>query len=440
MEIPFLGTVDFAHPWYLAAGLPPLLLLFVRSGGFIRIAGDIRRPALATRLRFVLPLLFLAAAIVAASLALAGIGGGYTREVRTRDLVGRILVTQDQSGSMFTILGSRNATVPVMPAPLRCVFADEVAEIAREGMTALPEPPSGNSPFENARLYRLWSGAWSLETLPKYPRIDGSCKAAEALLDELSRRVTSSQGVHHEVGYARFATTSVIHEPLTIDYQHLRRALSSMDWRSADASIGASTNINLALYDLFMAAFRRHIDAEPPATPIPGTLLNELMVNAVNRHGPPEVIDDILARYSGIAEKLRAELSDTVIILITDAETVAPFNELPSLGRMLRIAERFGIPVFILSTEGDNLELRQTLPLTGTPERPGAFFLLNKLEGYASMADDMRTILDRALTRRREEVVVVRKNYAPLAAGIAVLLAVASFLMKESAFGRRVTG
>lgn len=439
MDIPLLGTLDLSHPWYLLAALPPLILLFVRSGGFIRLTGG-GRPLLATRLRSALPLAFLAGSIVAASLALAGIGGGYAPETRSRDLVGRILVTQDQSGSMFTTVEGKSSSFPSMPSPLRCIFSDEAAAIAREEIATLPAPPSGGSPSEDARLRRLWSGAWSLEILTAYPRIDGSCKAAEALLDELERRASAPQGVRHEVGYARFGTTSAIHEPLTSDYRHLRNALSSMDWRDSDASIGSATNINLAFYDLFMTALRRHIDAEEGVTPIPGALTNEIMASAVHRSGPPEEIDEILARHAGLAEKLRAELADTTIILITDIDGVGLWYTLPSLPKMFRVAERLGMPVFVLSTEADDQELRKVLPQTGTPERPGEFILLNKLEGYASMADVIRMILDRTLTRRKEEVVMVRKNYAPLAAGIALLLAVASFLMRESAFGRRLTG
>ncbi|OGZ06643.1 MAG: hypothetical protein A3C93_00110 [Candidatus Lloydbacteria bacterium RIFCSPHIGHO2_02_FULL_54_17] len=437
MTLPYLGTFDVLYPWNLLWVIPGVLLLLFHRGGFVRFGSGMgpSRLHFLTRLRSLAPSLLLFVAWVALGFGLADLGGGYTK-VTTEESVSRIVVTQDQSGSMYT------SVVPM----LQCVLKGDLEMVARYSAFDLSGevPPSTGDKTTDRELRKAWSKNLSIAALPERPRIEGSCAALETLLDDLKERAARPEGsVHHEVAFLRFADTSILQEPFTTDYGHLRDFLSEHNWSAPEhlRSIGSGTSLHFALYDMFLVALRRHIDAEPGVTAIPPEVSNELLGRALANSRDSGEVDSLVAQYPELFRKLGLELADTSLVVITDAtDGSSRWVQSPSVEKMLKLAGVFHIPVYIISTEQDDAELRAAVESTGTKERPGGYFVTNKLEGYASMKDDMKTILDRAFVRKQERVAVERRSHAAWCFGAALALLCLAFFLKEGPLGRSLTG
>lgn len=437
MQIPFLG-LDLLYPRNLLWVVPGVLLLILFArGGFISLRGDkgsVHR-RFVTRLRSFAPSLLLFLALCALGLGLADLGGGVTR-VSSVESTSRIVVTQDQSGSMYNGWSSA----------LTCMFRgdeDIVARFPEFDLTG-ESPTSVGDPLIDRDLKRAWRKQQSMLALPNNPRIEGSCMALEALLDGLEERALRTDGsVRHHVAFLRFADKSILQEPFTTDYSHLRALISEHDWRASEnyQDVGSGTSLNVALFDMLLVALRRHMDAEAGVTPIPEAVTNVLFGRVLTDPRDSGEIESVIALYPDLFGKLREELADTSLVVITDAtDGASRWNQSPSLAKMLRLARALSVSVYVISTEEDDAEFRAALEATGTPDRPGGFFLTNKVDGYGSMRDDMRTILDRAFVRMHERVETKRNSYAEYCFGIALLFLCLAYFVKEGPLGRSLTG
>ncbi len=437
MYFPTLGAFDVLYPWNLLWVIPGVLLLVLSRGGFVRLGSGLgpSQPLLLTRLRALSPSLFLFAAWVALGLGLADLGGGYTK-VTTQESVSRIVVTQDQSGSMYT------GYTPM----LQCVLRGDSEMVARYSAFGLSGdvPPSVGDKATDRELRKAWNKNQSIAALPERPRIEGSCAALETLLDDLEARAARPEGsVHHEVAFLRFADTSILQEPFTTDYGHLRNFLSEHNWSAPEhlRSIGSGTSLHFALYDMFLVALRRHVDAEEGVVSIPPEVSNELLGRALANSRDSGEIESLVAQYPELFRKLGEELADTSFVVITDAtDGSSRWNQSPSVEKMLKLAGVLHMPVYVISTEQDDAQLRAAIESTGTKERPGGYFVTNKLEGYASMKDDMKTILDRAFVRKQERIAMERRSYAAWCFGAALFFLCLAFFLKEGPLGRSLTG
>lgn len=424
------GGFDIAHPWYLLALVPGIALFLIRRGGFVRISS--REPARQlwkTQLRTFAPTVSLVIAMIAAGLALSDFGREQA-SVETRELVSRIIVTQDQSGSMY----GGGYTRPVV-----CWFEEDealVREFADYDLTRDDPPQTGDRALD-ARLRRAWMKSRAPSNMQALPRISGSCGALEALLNELDTRAKTGRAPH-QVAFLRFADNSVIHEPFTNDYRHIRDSISYHDWYNSD--VGGGTSLHVAFYDMLLTAFRRHIDAEAGVTPIPGNIFNRMMGEALLHPDDSGEIDVLVREEPELFGKLADELADTVLIMITDATEPSMWGRSPSITKMFRLARYMRIPIYVISTEEDDQKFREAAESTGTPERPGAFFVVNKAEGYGSMRNEMKKIIDRAFVRTEVGTESRRISYASLCAGLAFFFLCLALGLRESAIGRSITG
>lgn len=435
MNFPYLGVLSLAHPWYLLWVVPGFFLLMLAHGGSVRLGGEIAnaRSLFVTRLRAYLPLACLFATVTALGLGFAGLRGGFVQTI-TEESSSRLIVTQDQSGSMYNVSDGR---------PLHCLFRGEAetAEHYSGHDLTESEPPRTGERKKDLELEGLWAKNSSIVSLPQNARIEGACVALETLLYGLEERTERSKGsVRHEVAFLRFADTSVLQEPFTTDYAHLRKLISEHNWRDAGAEVGSSTNLHLALYDMFLVALRRHIDAEPGVTPIPEAVVEELLGSALADPKDTGEIEQLVKRFPELFRKLGDELADTSLVVITDATGGITWSNTPSAEKLFHLARIFHMPVYVISTEVDDVLFRQAVEATGTPEHPGGFFVTNKLGDYQSMKDDMQLILDRALARKQAYVREHRESYSDWCFGAAFFFLSLAFFLKEGPLGRSLTG
>ena len=264
-----------------------------------------------------------------------------------------------------------------------------------------------------------------------YPRIDGACKALRRLIDDVEK-FSRKKGPGEEkdkIGIIQFAANSYVISYPTNDYDLLKEKARQMVWRKEgdygyNQHLGIFTNIHLAVWDMFLMAFERNIKKDAGGTFISGSDLRELAKSLVpgKDFTPPKTLKEKL-------KKIKEEISDAVLIVITDAY-VSQINQTLNAGpyslrNELKLAAHINLPIYFISTDEFHLEAKKLAVSTG-----GDFVVIRG--GLANMANIVSDILKKRFASRVQIKITRRESYAELFALMALIFISTSLLLKQT--------
>ena len=414
---------------------PALFLLFLLLGGAIgapvyartvvkKWSGERERHPI-SRFRTFATSAFFFLAGVSTTLALADVTRQYSVQVVERT-ISRLFATLDNSGSMHGFWSYPHSVIE-NPWPIYCSNANVAhSKDAR---------PDINLDID-------------IELEHALPRVYGSCRMVFRMIDAVERDAVRSKSARKDIlGIFRFAQNSYVVTHGTTDYARVRRLMRTLNWR--DPRTGISTMYHIALWDMFQVALQRNFCAgsgtcqtEDGIVPLDARdrelIARSLWPESIDVPWtpPPEVLEKL--------EALRANLSDTALVVITDADkrwfdsalNVAPV----SLVKMLSMAEFLEVPVYFISMVDDHELVRPLTERTGrgpmgSPDR-GAFFLLTGERDFA----DMDAVVDNIVSRRfrlvSTKTELRRETYTPFFGLLAAIFLMAGTLVAWSRFGR----
>lgn len=335
--------------------------------------------------------------------------------------------------------------------PLSCIFFAMILIVA-----ALGDATKGYIVVEEtARMHRIFiwvdssSSMYAFHTtLPSitceknaefFPRIYGACRAVSRLIDDMER-FTLKKG-HDEreglIGIGQFARDSYVIAYPSQDYNRLREKVRNMQFLSGGI-LGISTNIHLAMWDLYLMAFDRNLRNTHGATHLSGKELR-LLAKSLEPEGmhisytPPQ---ELAQKLSLIKE----ELHDTVLIFITDAlmgQMDGVMNVPPySLKKQMQLAAFLELPVFYLSVEDYHPELKRLARLTGfgpsDGDYHGDFLIVRRERDFAHIEELVGRILEARFNMTISHPVERRESYGELCVLLGLIFSVLGLVLRHT--------
>lgn len=238
-----------------------------------------------------------------------------------------------------------------------------------------------------------------------FPRIDGACRALYRIVEEVEQAAKEKGRNERDlIGIGQFARDSFVISYPSNDYARLREKIDRMSLRSW-AILGIHTNMHLGMWDMYLMILDRNTKKDSGLTYLSG---REMLVLArslgpgrsgANYVPPSELREKLL--------QLRAELKDTVLIMITDALVYQVSNVLNvspySLKKMLELAAFLEMSVYFISTDEFHPELKRLARATGSGpvggKQRGDFLVVKKERDYYNIEELIINILRERLGR-----------------------------------------
>ena len=257
-----------------------------------------------------------------------------------------------------------------------------------------------------------------------FPRIKGACRALYRLLGDVERETRDEKNPRVLLGLMQFAGNSAVVSYPTSDYARFRKKIDILEFRSH--GLGISTNMHTAMWDMFLVALNRNLEANSGFTRLTG----EDMRKIYSALAPgPENSSLYLSKDTALKiVKIKSEMKDTVFIIPTDALVdylkYRMDRERPSIRRLMQLAEILEIPVYFLSTDEDYPDLKRLARRTGFGPLGGPYrgdFLMVSKEKNEYLVDELVS----RITRSRFGLTVPtyesrRQSYADLAIELAL--------------------
>jgi hypothetical protein len=351
-----------------------------------------------SRLRIFLPRFCFALASILIVLAMADITRSFV-VVSEQLAVNRLIVTLDNSSSMYNFKGSD-------PAPIRCTDKQLKYE---------------------------------------FPRIWNACRAMSQLIDA-TEAYAKKKGEQRQdkIALLRFGLNSFVEVYGTSDYHRVRKVMSELNWR--DPRTGVFTEIHLALWDMFQVALQKNFRSAKGSVSF-----DERDRHALLRSLYPEGLDVRYHQPTDIKSKLielRKDLSDTAFIIITDAHEGQFDGRLDkppvSLVKMMQLAEYLEVPVYVISINADHERIRKLAEKTGKGpiggSGRGAFYLLKGEKNYEHMDVIISDILSARFHVDSTHEEVQRESYTSQFAMCAAIFLLLGTILACTRFGRMLTG
>lgn len=392
MEIP----LHFASPyWLLGLVLVFCTFYFRKSSWFItKTYVTEEGQSWSARVRHGIPSFLFLLAALSMVLALADLTRTYT-VVEDKKTVNRILITIDNSSSMYKF---------------------------------------GNPPRES--IY-----CTDNDTERTFPNIGIACRALYRLIEDTQKfSEAHPEKGKDRIGILRFALYSKVHSYPTSNYELLHRMIDEMNWKQEN-TLGVHTEVHLALWDLYLMAFKRNTNLEEGFTPLTAGDVKALALALYpnpNVGAPLQIPPTLEEKLLAIKEELR----DTFFIIFTDAsrgQLPNRFNKEPlSFKKMIDLAQFLELPIYIISSEADDALFKEQVRKTGFGEKPGEYrgdFLVVKRSGIAhldSMAALTSTVLEKRFGRTIPAIVEQRKSYSWHLTLLALTLLVLGLVSRET--------
>lgn len=361
---------NWENPWWFLLVIIFVLGLFLRQRSHylkkahIHFAPLYMQPMESTRkvLTQAIPAIFSFLTMLAITGALANFNIGYIR-IQEEEASNRIIGSVDTSGSMVV------------------------------------QRPYTSSPVGAAVVTCNTNSWW-------YPRAHGACRTLYKLLDEIEMhsKKRKDDSIKDLVGLFVFGTASYVLSQPSSDYAAIRTKVDTFNWK--DERISGSTNFHLALWDMFLMALERNTFKDSGFTYLSGAEI-KILGNSLRAPGnffPPPFLEDKLKR-------IRSELRDTVLFLVTDTEIGALDTPEYSARKLLQLAAFLEMPVYVISVEMFDMNLKNLLKRTGfgPPDGPGRgdLFVVKKerdLYNIEKLVDDiLKTRFSLRVSTFREE-------------------------------------
>lgn len=371
---------EWRNLWWFLALIPLALGLFLRTRKYyvVKLHSYLlaeKRGRIRTKIRFALPSFFEAIGLILFVIALADLTLAH-RSVTEKATTHRFISWVDSSSSMTW--KQKPGWSGVIPSAIPCKGKD----------------------------------------VKFFPRIDGACRALYRIVEEVEQAVKEKGRNEKDlIGIGQFATDSFVVSYFSSDYARLRDKIDRMSLRS-QGILGIYTNIHLGMWDMYLMILDRNTKKDSGLTYLTG---REMLVLArslepgrsgANYIPPSELIEKFL--------KLRAELKDTVLIMITDALVHQVDNVLNvppySLKKMLELASFLEMPVYFISTDEFHMELKRLARATGSGpvggKQRGDFLVVKKERDYYNIGELVANILRERLGMVVFVPVERRESYA----------------------------
>lgn len=225
-----------------------------------------------------------------------------------------------------------------------------------------------------------------------FPRIKGACRALYRLADEVQKETKDEKNPRVLLGLMQFAGNSAVVSYPTSDYARFRRKIDILEFRSH--GLGIMTNMQDAIWDMFLMALERNMKANSGFTRLTGEDVRKIYLALASG---PEASPFYLPKDTAekIA-KIKPEMKDTIFIVPTDAVMSFLKGRMdgthPSIRRLLQLAEILEIPVYFLSTDEDYPELKRLARRTGFGPLGGPYrgdFLMVRKEENEYLIDEL---------------------------------------------------
>lgn len=371
---------EWQNPWWFLALIPLALGLFLRTRKYYveKLHSYLlaeKKGRIRMKIRFALPSLFEAIGLIFFVIALADLTLTH-RSVTEKATIHRFISWVDSSSSMTWV--QKPGWSYAVPSAIQC----------------------------KGKVVKF------------FPRIDGACQALYRIVEEVGQAVKKkSRNERDLIGIGQFATNSFVVSYPSSDYASLREKIDRMNLKSPGI-LGIYTNMHLGMWDMYLMILDRNMKKDSGLTYLTG---REMLVLArslepgrsgANYVPPSELREKLL--------KLRAELKDTVLILITDALVHQMSNVLDippySLKKMLELATFLEMPVYFISTDEFHAELKRLARATGSGpvggKQRGDFLVVKKERDYYSIGELIANVIRERLNMTVFVHVERRESYA----------------------------
>lgn len=268
-----------------------------------------------------------------------------------------------------------------------------------------------------------------------FPRIRGSCRALYRLINEVEKETRGENYPRILLGLLQFSGRSAVVSYPTSDYSRFKRKVDVLEFKSH--GLGISTEMHLAIWDMFIMALDRNMEKNSNFTHLAGedvkTIYNALAP------GQQKLALYLPKNVALKVEKIKNEMRDTVFIVPTDAVMfylqMRMYAPHPSIMRLLQLAEALEIPVYFISTDEDYPELKRLAVKTGFGPMGGSHrgnFLMVRREKDEYLIDEIVSgILSSRFGMEIPYYELRRKSYAGLAIELSLTFLVFGILWRK---------